>query len=74
MDKQLAKVFRKVFDIEVFTDDLSSESIESWDSFAHIELIMEIEAEFNVSVPTDQVVKLTSVPAIRSYLVNPQGY
>jgi acyl carrier protein len=43
---------------------------ETWDSFAHLELIMAIEGEFEVSLSADEIAGMTSFAAIRTALVS----
>jgi acyl carrier protein len=43
-------------------------SIESWDSLAHVSLMLALESEFAVSIDIADQIALTSVPAIRLYL------
>ncbi|HEV8263335.1 MAG TPA: acyl carrier protein [Gemmatimonadales bacterium] len=42
--------------------------IASWDSLAHVSLMLGIESEFGVSIAVADQLHLTSYPAIRSYL------
>lgn len=43
-------------------------SVDSWDSLAHVSLMLAIESEFGVSIDISDQIALTSVPAIRLYL------
>jgi acyl carrier protein len=43
-------------------------SVETWDSLAHVSLMLAIESEFGVSIDIADQIELTSVPAIRLYL------
>ena len=49
-------------------DDLEYGSIESWDSLAHVSLMLQIESEYDVEIDEDTMVELTSVRAIKDYL------
>ena len=42
--------------------------VESWDSLAHVSLMLAIESEFHVSIDVADQIRLTSYPAIRLYL------
>jgi len=42
--------------------------VESWDSLAHVSLMLAIEGEFGVSIAAPDQLHLTSYPAIRRYL------
>jgi acyl carrier protein len=43
-------------------------SVESWDSLAHVSLMLAIESEFGVNIDIADQIALTSVPSIRLYL------
>jgi acyl carrier protein len=59
----LGTIFLEVFDNETFelADDLSNETLESWDSLGHIRLVMATEDAFGVSFTIDEIEELTSV-------------
>jgi len=62
---RLLKIFRETLDDEDLTFTLDSmDPIEGWDSLAHVQLMLEIEEEFDVSLSTEQTAEMTSVPAI----------
>jgi len=56
-------VFRRVFDNETITitDETTADDIEEWDSLAHINLIMEIEAGFDIKFTVDDIMDLKNV-------------
>lgn len=45
--------------------DTSMDTVESWDSIKHMDLILAIEEEFGVSVPDEEAADLTSYPLIK---------
>jgi len=50
-----------------FTNDLGADSLDT------VELIMEFEKEFNISIPDDQAEKITTVGQAISYLEENKG-
>ena len=48
--------------------DLSSASVETWDSFRHLQLILAIESEFGVQIDPQQIPDLTTVASIEAVL------
>lgn len=56
-------VFREVFDDESITvnDDTTSDDIDDWDSFEHINLIVAVEDEFAMKIPMGKVVTMKNV-------------
>jgi acyl carrier protein len=48
--------------------DLSSASVETWDSFRHLQLILALESEFGVQFDPQQIPELTTVAEIEAVL------
>ena len=46
-----------VFDVplESITEDASTDNIENWDSLRHLNLILALEEEFNITIPDEEV-------------------
>ncbi len=61
--ERLTKVFRDVFDDEsiVLNDETTSDDIEDWDSFEHINLVCAVEEEFSFKIPMGKVVTMKNV-------------
>jgi acyl carrier protein len=49
-------------------DSLSSESVDSWDSLNHINLIGALEQEFGVMLPTESMAAFQSIAGLKSLL------
>jgi acyl carrier protein len=60
---KLKEIFVNIFDDEdiILTEDLTSDDIDDWDSVMHINLILEIEGEFDVKFTSSEVVALRNV-------------
>lgn len=63
--QRLLTLFRETLDDDdiVFEAD-SRDPIEGWDSLAHVQLMLAIEAEFDVRLSTDETAEMTSIPDI----------
>lgn len=61
--ERLNKVFRDVFDDDTITvgEETTSEDIEDWDSFEHINLVVAVEEEFSFKIPMGKVVTMKNV-------------
>ena len=61
--KRLNKVFQDVFDDEQINvvDETTSDDIDEWDSFEHINLIISVEAEFGFKMPMGKAVNMKNV-------------
>ena len=67
---RLRNVFMEVFNEPTleFDASLKKGDIEAWDSFAHINLMLGIEAEFGVEFDSDEIATLLSVGQISEAL------
>lgn len=68
----LRGLFAEVFEIapETVTDLASPETLESWDSFGHMRLIMTIEERLGVSLSMDQVLDIDSYGALKGVVLD----
>ncbi len=57
-----------MIDKSAMTDDLAYQSIPAWDSISHMILITNLEAAFDVSLTTDDVIALSSVGKAKEIL------
>ena len=53
---------------EEITPELDSSSVETWDSFRHLQLMLAIEGEYGVQFDPQQIPDLTSVAKIQEAL------
>tara|TARA_R110002096_G_scaffold8803_2_gene35857 strand:- start:14480 stop:14707 length:228 start_codon:yes stop_codon:yes gene_type:complete len=65
-ESRLLGVFQSVLgsDITAFKGDETPDTVKGWDSAAHLNLIMAIEAEFAVQFDIEEMESLDSVAAI----------
>ena len=69
-EAKLSEIFRSVLQLLGDADVLRARqlAVETWDSLAHVSLMLAIEGEFAVSIDVADQLALTSFPAIRLYL------
>ena len=72
MQKKLIQLLMDLFNInEKEAKNASMNSISTWDSLSHIELMMTIEEEFNIpKITPDEIVSMTSTESIKQILKN----
>ena len=58
----LAKTFR--VKIDELNESTAIESIDTWDSLTHMELIANLEQELSIEFTGDEIVEMTSLKAI----------
>jgi acyl carrier protein len=64
--EQIKKIMTEVFEIEssLVNDDISQNNTGQWDSLNHLNLIVEIEEELDVSFTPEQIGSMTSLEII----------
>jgi acyl carrier protein len=63
---KLQNIFREFFNNPelAVTEDTVSENMEEWDSVAHIQLIYEIEEQFDIQFEADDIHRMDSIHAL----------
>ena len=71
MNERLYKVLSQILDVplEQITDEDGPNTLESWDSLTHVNLMLALEAEFNLSISPDEAAEMFSVGLIKAKLV-----
>lgn len=61
--ERLTAIFRTLFDLSdlILRDDLSARDVPGWDSFNHVNLILQIEEEFGIRFKADEISDLQNV-------------
>ena len=69
-ETKLQEIVRAILQLPPGTDVGRARQLSyaSWDSLAHVSLMLAIESEFGVSIEIADQIALTSVPSIRLYL------
>jgi acyl carrier protein len=70
---KIYQLMSNVFEIPVeeISEDSSLDSIESWDSLRHLNLILAIEEEFGITIPDEEVGNLINYKLIE-LIINEQ--
>jgi acyl carrier protein len=66
----LKQVLADVFGLDVSTIDetTSADTVEEWDSLKHLNLVLALEDQFNVTLTEEQTVQILSYPLIKLVL------
>ena len=71
---KILEVMSSVFEVELssLNEDSSIDNIENWDSIRHLNLILALEDEFNITIPDEEVGDLVNFKLIE-LIVNEQS-
>jgi acyl carrier protein len=70
--KRLRQVVADTFNVplEQVPEDAEMGALEPWTSLGHLELMMAVEMEFRVKIPSDAMLDLVSLPALQDFLTS----
>lgn len=70
MREHIKQVMASVFDMpaDQIPEDADTESLEEWDSLGHMNLMLALEAEFDVELSTEVMLELLSLAEIEAFL------
>lgn len=70
MHERLRRVFAEVFELDPSSipDDASNENLPEWDSLRQLELMLALELEYGVRMPTEAMIDLQSAQSIEDFL------
>jgi acyl carrier protein len=71
---KILEVMSSVFEVELtsLNEESSIDNIENWDSIRHLNLILALEEEFNITIPDEEVGDLVNYKLIE-LIVNEQS-
>ncbi|NDP22087.1 MAG: acyl carrier protein [Paludibacter sp.] len=73
MRERLLDVFRRTFEDVKINESISQKNYENWDSLNHINLIVEIENEFNISIEPDDIDKMKDFSTVEKIVMGKSG-
>jgi acyl carrier protein len=67
---RIIAVLQKVFELEQIDENASQQTVEKWDSLGHLNLIVALEEEFDVSFEPEEIAEMISVQMIINKVEN----
>jgi len=64
MKERIKEVMKRVFHLDVISDDISQQNCDKWDSMNHLNLIVELEEEFDVSFEPEEIAEMKDIATI----------
>ena len=68
MEEKILNIIKDVFELEDIDNSVSQDNCIKWDSLNHLNLILEIEMEFDVSFDPEEIAEIKSASNILSLL------
>lgn len=69
-EEKLTAIFRTLFNDAtlVLRDDLTAADVSGWDSFNHINLVLQVESDFSVRFSTEEIASLKNVGEFKTLI------
>ncbi|MBI9066027.1 MAG: acyl carrier protein [Salinivirgaceae bacterium] len=68
--ERIKKIIANVFEIQInkISDDFSKDDCDNWDSITHLELIQQLETEFNIDLELMETLDMISLRNIETII------
>ena len=60
MEEKVLKILKNLFELDIVDEACSQETCEKWDSMGQLNLVAEIETEFDVSLEPEEIGEMKS--------------
>jgi acyl carrier protein len=68
MRKKIKEVMKKVFTMSEIPDDISQKNCEKWSSLNHLNLVVELESDFDISFEPEEIAEMKTLTNIEDIL------
>lgn len=68
MEERILNVLKQTFGLDQVDTTISQQTCAKWDSMNHLNLIISIESEFDISLEPEEIAELKSYNSIKSLL------
>ena len=68
MKERIKDVLKRVLKLEAVRDDISQKNCGKWDSLSHLNIIVELESEFDITIEPEDIVEMKSLEIIEKNL------
>lgn len=68
MDEKILNILKQVLELNSVDKSCSQANCEKWDSLKHLELVVEIESEFEVELEPEEIAKMKNFENIKKVL------
>ena len=60
MEEKVLEILKNLFELDTIDETCSQATCEKWDSMMHLNLVVELESEFGVSLEPDEIGQMQS--------------
>ena len=70
MEEKVLEILKSVFELDSVDSTCSQENCEKWDSMGQLNLVVELESEFDVTLEPEEIAEMTSFEKVIQILKN----
>jgi len=72
MEEKVLEIMSKTFNIDIFllSEKTSKKDLGEWDSFSHLNLIVDIENEFNINFSNEEMITIIDFKSLLKMIKN----
>lgn len=70
MEEKVLEILKSVFELDSVDSTCSQENCEKWDSMGQLNLVVELESEFDVTLEPEEIAEMTSFERVIQILKN----
>ena len=70
MDNKILEILKQVFELDNIDVNCWQSTCDKWDSLKHLELIVEIESDFDVELEPEEIAQMKSFDDIKRILAD----
>lgn len=60
MEEKVLEILKNLFELDTIDETCSQDNCEKWDSMMHLNLVVELESEFGVSLEPEEIGQMQS--------------
>lgn len=68
MDEKIMEILKRVFELEMVDETCSQSNCDKWDSLKHLNLVVELESEFDVELEPEEIAIMKNFQDIKQIL------
>ena len=64
MEEKVLEILKNLFELDTVDESCSQDNCEKWDSMGQLNLVVELESEFDVTLEPEEIAEMTSFEKI----------
>ena len=65
---EIKQIMQRVFELDQVYEDISQDNCATWDSLGHLNLIVELEENFNISLEPEEISQMKNLNEVERFI------